>query len=126
MACSIDVSPTQDCVILTIREAVTAAAMLLHNREAHLFGIQHGISRYLVDLRGCENTDSLTHNLHFALSEMPSGTIDEKARVALLVDAGDRTHDFIEAACRSGGLDVTLFNDRASAEAHLGIHAIRG
>ena len=121
MAYSIAISPKKDCVVLTIREPVTAASMLRHNQEAHLAGIQQGISRYLVDLRGCRNTDSLTHNLRFAISEMPAGTLDPKARVALLVDRGDRSHDFIEAACQSVGLDVSLFDDLVRAGKHLGI-----
>ena len=72
-----------------------------------------------MDLRGCRNADTVANNLTFAINDMPAHASNRHARVALLVDRDDHSHDFIEAACQCAGLDVVLFNDRAAAEQHL-------
>jgi hypothetical protein len=116
----ITLSPDKSFVILTVRGTITAAAALECNREAHLFAFNHGVSRHLMDLRGCRNGDSVACNLHFSLYGMQNEpAIDKHARVALLVDPDDHSHDFIKAAVQCAGLDVYLFTDLAIAEKHL-------
>ncbi len=88
--------------------------------EAHMLGAELGITRYLVDLTEARNDDSVTKTYHYAYENMkiPSG-INPSARVAMLVNPEDHSHDFVETALRNAGHNVTLFRNRESAIKHL-------
>ena len=88
--------------------------------EAHKLGAEMGITRYLVDLTEAKNIDPAYKSFKYAYDDMttPSG-IDRKARVALLVDPEDHSHDFVETVLRNAGHNVTLFRDRELAIKHL-------
>jgi uncharacterized circularly permuted ATP-grasp superfamily protein len=106
-------------VILSVRGEITAATAMEFNREQHLLGVKSGVSRYLTDLCDCRNVDTVTNNLDFALHGMADAAVDKNARVAVLVSPGDYSHDYLEGAFRSAGLDVVFFTDRLLAEEHL-------
>ena len=106
-------------VILKVTGTITHDRALKYDLEAHAFGAARGISRYLMDLTECRNVDSTTGKYRFAYEDMKSPGIDRRARVALLVNPDDHSHDFIETVCQNAGLDVTLFTDRAAAVRHL-------
>ena len=87
-----------------------------NNREAHALGQKLGITSYLVDVTEARNTDSVMDSYNFAYSDMPNAEdIDKTARVALLVNPDDTSHDFIETVARNAGLSVTKFTDRELA-----------
>lgn len=116
----ITLSPDKTFVILTIRGRITAAIAKECDRAAHLFASMHGVGRHLMDLRGCRNIDSTASSMGFAIHGLPNDPcIDKHARVAVLVDPDDHSHDIVLAACQCANLDVSLFTDRSAAEKHL-------
>lgn len=117
---TISLSEEGTYVILTIFGEITRQRAMEMNREAHAFGREHGVRRYLVDVRECRNVDSVLGNYEFAYKDMQrTEGIDRNARVATLVDPGDHSHDFVETVARNTGLDVTLFTDPERAVRHL-------
>ncbi len=118
-SCTIEVPAGKSYVRLTYRGRLTREQAIRENVRAHAFGRERGLSRYLVDVRLCPNSDTVSNNLSFVYEDMLTPGIDRGARVAILTEAADHSHDLPEAVSRVVGLDVTLFNDLALAEKHL-------
>ncbi|PKO16363.1 MAG: hypothetical protein CVU39_08340 [Chloroflexi bacterium HGW-Chloroflexi-10] len=89
------------------------------NIEAHAIARGLGINRFLVDLTQARNVDSIYESYEFSYEDMQIEEIDQSARVAVLVDIDDNSHDFIETVSRNAGSDVTLFRDVEKARQHL-------
>jgi hypothetical protein len=88
--------------------------------EAHALGEKLGINCYLVDLTEARNIDTIPELYEYAYKDTKSASgLNLKARVALLVDPDDQSHDFVETVLRNAGHNVTLFRDRESALSHL-------
>ena len=118
--CTSTVSPDGKYIIQKIVGEIDAKIALDLNRETHALGHRLGINRYLTDVTEARNTDTPLDNYDFAYKDMPDNPgIDRSARVALLVDPEDYSHDFVETVCRNAGLDVTLFRDRDVDVRHL-------
>ncbi len=118
--CTNTVSPNGKYIIQKIVGEINAEIALDLNHETHALGRRLGINCYLSDLTECRNTDSVIDNYDFAYSDMPADPgIDRFARVAVLIDPEDHSHDFVETVARNAGLDVTLFRNRDEAIRHL-------
>lgn len=118
--CTNTVSADGKYIIQKIVGEINAEIALKYNLEAHALGRELGIRRYLSDLTECRNTDTVFDNYDFAHHDMPiTPGIDRFARVAVLVDPDDHSHDFVETVAQNAGLDVTLFYSRAAAIQHL-------
>jgi hypothetical protein len=78
------------------------------------------IRRYLVDVTKARNTDSPSDNYAFAYADMQTAEgIDRAARVAILADPADDSHNFVETVCLNAGLIVWKFTDRTQARRFL-------
>ena len=107
-------------ITLTVTGEIHRKAAMQQNLQAHALGRKLGINRYLVDVTGARNTDSVKDSYDFAYTDMSvTEGIDKTARVATLVDPDDHSHDFIETVSRNSGLNVTFFTDLAQAVDHL-------
>lgn len=82
-------------------------------------GAQAGLRRYLFDLRGSRNLESTFSNYVYAYEDMNALGLERNARVALLVDVDDASHDFVETVMRNAGYNLCLFRDEAAARAWL-------
>ncbi len=117
---TISLSDDESYIILKILGKQTAELAMKQNLEAHAFGDELGIGRYLVDATEAVNVDSTLENYSFAYTDMQTPTgINKAAIVALLVSPDDHSHDFIETVSRNAGLNVTIFRDRELAIHHL-------
>jgi len=117
---TISLSDDESYIILKILGKQTAELAMKQNLEAHAFGDELGIGRYLVDATEAVNVDSTLENYSFAYTDMQTPTgINKAAIVALLVSPNDHSHDFIETVSRNVGLNVTIFRDRELAIHHL-------
>ncbi len=117
---TISLSDDESYIILKILGKQTAELAMKQNLEAHAFGDELGIGRYLVDATEAVNVDSTLENYSFAYTDMQTPTgINKAAIVALLVSPDDHSHDFIETVSRNVGLNVTIFRDRELAIHHL-------
>lgn len=114
--------PSEDrkYIILKIIGNISRESAMRCNVEAHGMGKRLGINRFLTDLTESRNVESTFENYKFAYQDMKQNAeIDRHARVAVLVDPEDHSHDFIETVARNSGLNVTLFRDRKQAMDHL-------
>ncbi len=117
---TISLSDDESYIIVKILGKQTAELAMKQNLEAHAFGDELGIGRYLVDATEAVNVDSTLENYSFAYTDMQTPTgINKAAIVALLVSPDDHSHDFIETVSRNAGLNVTIFRDRELAIHHL-------
>jgi len=116
---TIRLSPDGTYVILKVTGEIDTRTAMAQNMEANAFAKKHGVRKYLVDLVECRNVQSDLDNYAFAYEDMMNAPVDREARIVFLVHPDDHSHDFVETVSRNAGLDVTLFRDRALAEAHL-------
>lgn len=118
--CTNAVSPDGKYIIQKIVGEINTKMALEFDREAHALGRRLGINRYLTDATECRNVASVIENYYFAYKDISlTFNLYRSARVALLVDPEDRSHDFVETACRNAGFDVTIFRDWAEAIRYL-------
>lgn len=119
---SYTIKPSEDGKYIVLKHwgEINSEIALTRNLEAHALGAELGITRYLVDGTEAENVDTVLKNYKFAYKEMkiPS-SINQNARVAMLVSPEDQSHDFVETVLINAGLNVTLFRDRELAIQHL-------
>lgn len=103
-------------ISVKVQGIITRVNAMQMNQDVHAFGRLHGLNRYLLDLTESTNSETAFGNYNFAYEDMkaPVG-IDRNARVAMLVEPEDHSHDFVEIVSRNSGLDVALFRDRESA-----------
>jgi len=116
------IAPSRDgkYIVVKVVGEYTRAHAMRDTIEAHALGKKLGTKRYLMDVSGARNVESTLGNYEIAHKDIPTTPgIDKTARVAILVDPSDHSHDFAETTARNAGLAVTLFRDRALAEAYL-------
>lgn len=116
---SITVNTEEKYILITVRGIMNRRIAAVITEEAHRLGKEHGINRYLEDVTGARNTDTITNNYQFAHVDMDKETIDRTARVAIVAAPDDHSHDFVETLARNAGLNVTLFRDREQAASFL-------
>lgn len=105
---------------LTFIGEINRRSALETNEAANALGRQVGVARYLVDVTRARNTDSINDQYNFAYQDLrQSKIIDRAARVAILIDPADRSHDFIETVTRNAGFNAKLFTCRTQALAFL-------
>jgi hypothetical protein len=120
MSCAITVAPGNTHILMIVTGEITRALALKYNTEAHRMAAPLGITRYLMDLTSCVNTDTVTSNYEFAHQDMKHlPGIDRAAVVAVVTNPHDDSHDFIRTVTRNAGFNVTFFTDRAAAQAFL-------
>ena len=119
---SYTISPSEDGKYIVLKYFGDVSRKLSIERviEAHTLGKKLGINSYLVDLTEARNIDSTPELYEYAYKDTKSASgFNLNARVALLADPEDHSHDFVETVLRNAGHDVTLFRDRESAIRHL-------
>jgi len=112
-------SPDGKYIIQEVEGDYNRKRALELNIEAHAIARGLGINRFLVDLTQARNVDSVYDSYEFSYEDMQIEEINQFARVAVLVEIGDHSHDFIETVSRNAGSDVTLFRDAEKARRHL-------
>ena len=119
---SYTISPSEDGKYIVLKYFGDVSRKLSIERviEAHALGEKLGINSYLVDLTEARNIDSIPDLYTYAYEDtkIASG-FNLNARVALLADPDDHSHDFVETVLRNAGHNVVLFRDRESAIKHL-------
>lgn len=106
-------------VLIRVRGAMTRELGRRCGKDAVRMGAEHGLRRFLFDLRDAPNIENILSNYQFAYKDMADFGFDRQARSALLTNPSDRSHDFIETAFRNAGYDVRIFSDEESAVAWL-------
>ena len=110
-----------DFILIEVHGVITRETGTQWTLEAHALGKQLGISNYLVDVTEAINQDSALDQYRFANTGLTEHELfDRYARIAVLADPKDHSHDFIETVCRNVGLNMRLFRTRQEALAFLG------
>ncbi len=112
-------SADQRYIYTKVTGLIDVASMLECVLMAHRLARQAGVNRHLVDLTEARNHLSTLQNYHFAYNDMNRLDIDRLARIAMLVNPDDHSHDFLETLLRNNGRDATLFTSREEAERYL-------
>lgn len=111
MEYSIAPSDDEKYIILKVVGQFGRQQALAWHLEAHKMGQEMGIDRFLLDFYEGRNTDTVLRNYTFVSQDMRSPGINLDARIAMLVNPYDHSHDFIEALLKQEGVDVALFYD---------------
>jgi hypothetical protein len=110
MNCSISVSPDEQYLIGKAHGPVTWD-MAQRMREAYARWVEYtGIKRILSDVRGAPNAMDPLQNYHYAYAGAREHGFPRDVRVAILVDAGDKSHDFAETVACNAGFTVKVFH----------------
>ena len=119
MTYSIEIIKDERYILITVHGKINREAATAINAEAHALGKSNGINKYLEDLRDARNDDTVSNNYKFAYQDMKIETFDRFARVAILVDSNDHSHDFIETVSKNAGFFLSLFTDQKEAIKYL-------
>ena len=112
---SISVSENHDYIIIRVHKPMTTELSLRIGPEITRLAAEKSINRFLFDVRGSVNIQSVTKNFWFANKDIESFGFPRASRSAFLVDKNDRSHDFITTAFLNAGYIVRIFNDENSA-----------
>ena len=112
-----EISLSEDGSYVRIRvfEVITGDVEREFAEEAIKEAKQHGIAKFLVDVRGTSNVAATFEQFLFGYKDMNQFALDRSSMIAVLVDAGDKSHDFIETVMLNAGYNCRLFPDEDSA-----------
>jgi hypothetical protein len=112
----IKISDDNKYIILEVEDDIINEKMIKCIEKAHQLGMEKDIHFYFVDLRMSKNIDSVTNNYTFAYEKSKEPLdFDNKAKVVMLADPSDHSHDFVETVLRNAGFQVKLFKDYSEA-----------
>lgn len=124
MSYTITIANSGDHIVIEVHGTIDRHIGTQWTAQAHSLGLKLGIHSYLVDVTDAVNTDSTIGQYNFANVDIPElETFDRFAKVAILANPEDHTHDFIETVCRNSGFNFRLFRTRDDALAFLGVTA---
>lgn len=107
-------------IVITNHGEFSNQISIEQNIAANELGKQLGIDRFLIDLLDAHYTGTPVEHYKYAYEEVKAEpAINLAARVALLVNADDHSHDFVETVARNNGMNLTLFRDKDQAIRHL-------
>ena len=119
MSYTITTSSDHRHVILKVTGYFGRQQALKYHLEAHQVGAEQGIERFLLDLTEGRNTDTVLRNYTFVSQDMKTPGINLNARIAILVNPHDHSHDYLESFMRTAGIDAALFYEYDLAVAFL-------
>jgi hypothetical protein len=90
-------------------------------RAMYSTGRSLNVTCFLVDATRAHNIERPLENVRLTRDDIPAARTDGRREVciALLVQPGDRSHDFYAATARQQGIDTTIFWDRTEAVDHV-------
>ncbi|MEJ2395204.1 MAG: hypothetical protein P8Z77_10575 [Candidatus Thiodiazotropha sp.] len=120
MTFTVELSEDKRYIKVVVNGAIdrkTGAEMVSH---MHTLGREIGIDKFLLDLTESLNKDSVFDQYQFAYVDAPAADgFNRFAKVAVLIDPNDHSHDFIETTMRNNGFNIRLFHTQELAMAFL-------
>jgi hypothetical protein len=118
---TVSVAETGDYVLIEVHGVINRQVGIQIIQESHARGRGLGIDRFLIDATDAVNEDSTIDQYQFANNDIPlTEGLNRFAKVAVMVDPADNSHDFIETVLRNVGVNIRLFHDREQAMAFFG------
>lgn len=109
------ISDNNKYIIVQVNENMTRILAERLGFEAVQLGSSKNITRFLYDLRNSRNTESINVNYIFANQDMKRLETNPNNMIAMLISAGDKSHDFIETVLRNAGYNVRIFEIESEA-----------
>ena len=107
----ISVSGNNNYIIIKLNAPMTAGLGRRCGTDAAELGKKNNMDRYLFDLRGSPNVETVQSNYEFAYSDMADFGFPRGSRSALLTDPDDESHNFLETLFLNAGYIVKVFSD---------------
>jgi hypothetical protein len=95
----------------TFYQSVTMDLAQQVSQEAIQLARLHTASKFLHDVRGYENKDSVIKNYTYAYKTAAAIGYQNKDAIAILHDRDDHSHDFMETVARNAGFTLKLFTE---------------
>ncbi|KIH78100.1 hypothetical protein SAMN05660860_03148 [Geoalkalibacter ferrihydriticus] len=105
----------QDYVLIEVFKPITSNFALEFGCEARKLGEEFNLKKFLFDVRGAPNIQSVAKNYVFAYKELPEIKFPKSAISAFLLDQGDDSHEFIELAFKNAGYTLMSFTRQDEA-----------
>ena len=117
-----EAGPSEDGshIVVRVNKPITRQLAFEFNQAAAKLGLEHDLEAYLVDVRGVVNVESPTDNYMIAYEDAPELAFSRSARIAVLHDPGDTSHQFIETVALNAGYNMKIFTAEQDALAWLG------
>lgn len=114
MVCSTRISSCQKYILVVVQTDITYDVALQFMEQAFAEASKHGIRNYLFDVRGVRNIASTENNYRLVNEDARRLGFDKTAKIGLLIDISDDSHDFIEAAANGAGFNCKMFTSESS------------
>jgi len=116
MKYKVTVDTDEGFVRVTAYESITGNLERAFAEEAIAVAKQSGVVCYLVDVRGMPNIANPSDQYRLSYEDMRTFGLAKTSRIAILVGADDRSHNFIETVFRNAGYDCRLFVNEDDAQ----------
>ena len=117
-----DLTVSDDGTYLEIRvfRPITGEMARRFAGDAIKEGHKRDIRRFLVDARGNRNVSSVIEQYRLGNEDMAQFELHRLSKIAVVVDEGDTSHDFVETVFRNAGYACSMFSDKFAALGWLG------
>ena len=115
MKYKISLSEDRTYVRIRVLEAITKDMEREFAEKAINKARQNKIRKYLVDVRQAPNVSSIAEQYLFGREDMDRMSLDRFSKLAILAEAEDKSHNFIETVFQNARYNCRLFVDEASA-----------
>lgn len=118
----IKLAESGEYIIITVKGEIDSKLATEYIIASHTMGRERGINKYLIEATEARNAETPADNFEFGDSGMDKiPEMDRFARVAMLVDPEDHSHDFIETVMSNRGYAIRLFHEAQSALDYLDV-----
>jgi len=121
MKYKISLSDDRTYVRIRVLRAITGKMEREFAENAIQDAKQRKIRKFLVDVRGTPNIASSFEHYSLAYEDMNKFGLDKDSRIAVLADANDKSHDFIETVFVNAGYHCHIFSEEDTALKWLGL-----
>lgn len=111
MKYSIELSNNQQYIIVTIDGTLNNTSTLICAKESHKLAAENGVTNFLLDFRKATTKGSILEKHEIKNDFDNSNEINKSAKVAILVNENDNSHNLTEMLFRKGGYMVKIFKD---------------
>ncbi|WP_305042907.1 hypothetical protein [Geoalkalibacter sp.] len=115
----VSLAESQDYILIKVFKPMTTEISQRFAPEAIRLAEEHGIKKYLFDVRQAPNVQSVSKNYMFAHRELPEIKFPRASISAFLISENDKSHEFIELAFKNAGYLVKSFTEEQAALAWL-------
>lgn len=109
MSYEISLAKSEKYIIVRVTANITRKLAVQFSQAAYRFGAESNLDRYLFDVRGVKNVESVFSNYEYVNQDKVQLAFARPVRAAILVTEGDRSHDFTVTVNRNAGFNFRLF-----------------